>query len=80
MITPGLQRTCLSDFGRPVCWVGPEQRLRGCYEDQTVREEIFKQILIGYIAPNLQQWTERFPTKFSMEVYRIHGLWGSMTW
>jgi hypothetical protein len=43
------------------------------YEDQTVRDEILKQILIDYIAPNLQQWTERFPTKFFWEVYRIHG-------
>lgn len=43
------------------------------YEDQTVREEILKQILIDYIAPSLQQWTERFPTKFFQEVYRIHG-------
>jgi hypothetical protein len=43
------------------------------YQDQTVREEILAQILIDYIAPDLRRWTERFPTQFFMQVYRIHG-------
>ncbi len=43
------------------------------YQDETVREEILQQILIDYIAPDLRQWTERFPTEFFMQVYRIHG-------
>lgn len=43
------------------------------YQDQSVREEILAQILLDYIAPDLRKWTERFPTEFFRQVYRIHG-------
>jgi len=43
------------------------------YQDQTVREEILAQVLLDYIAPDLRKWTERFPTEFFRQIYRIHG-------